>query len=410
MIKSNYLVYEKDITSYESIIAPKLSSGKRPNLLCSFTYITPNYTVIHTIKELAKLEKEGYMIHLILWDINSLTHRYSRNQNDLNIYDFTNEKIKEIKSIARSFGMNEEFFKIHKSSELWKRLILIEKPPLFQEMYEIMTDIRSQDLAINEKISHLMQMPADMFVANYFHVLCPEEIDKPIDVFYFNKNKEVLHRRVREEMFRKGLTNMEKPVFLIAENLPYIIFNSSLPEWNLEIDEITYIVTGKKPNIDEAKMLVSLILSEIISEFKVTEGEEKTGMSTEDLVKKIPKMKKRDLYITLAENLHLYLQKVRSGVIEKTDESELLQVTNKEKASDLGKILKSKIYLDILLLSDGTKNTTEIAKRLQKQVSNVSVYIHQLKSMGFVKIINGGKVKRSFKAVNMNFEVGLRSE
>ena len=409
MIKNNYLIYEKDITSYENIIVPKLSAGKRPNLLCSFTYITPNYTVIHTIKELAKLEKEGYMIHLILWDINSLTHRYSRNHNNPNIYEFTNERIKEVKGIARSFGMNEEFFKIHKSSELWKRLILISKPPLFQEMYEIMTDIRVKDLAINEKISHLMQMPADMFVANYFHVLCPEEIDKPIDVFYFNRNKETLHKKVREEMFRKGLTNMERPVFLIAENLPYLIFESSLPEWNLGIDEITYIVTGKKPTVEESKTLVSLILSEVIGEFKVTEGEERTGLSTEELIKKIPKMKKRDLYITLAENLYIYLQKVKSGVVEKTDESELLHVYNKKKASDLGKILKSKIYLEIILLADGTKNTTEIAKRLKKQVSNISVYINQLKNMGFVRIVDG-KVKRAFKGVNMNFEVGLRSE
>ena len=409
MIKNNYTIYEKDITSYENIIVPKLSAGKRPNLLCSFTYITPNYTVIHTIKELAKLEKEGYMIHLILWDINSLTHKYSRNHNNPNIYEFTNERIKEVKGIARSFGMNEEFFKIHKSSELWKRLILISKPPLFQEMYEIMTDIRVKDLAINEKISHLMQMPADMFVANYFHVLCPEEIDKPIDVFYFNRNKETLHKKVREEMFRKGLTNMERPVFLIAENLPYLTFESSLPEWNLGIDEITYIVTGKKPTVEESKTLVSLILSEVIGEFKVTEGEERTGLNTEELMKKIPKMKKRDLYITLAENLYIYLQKVKSGVIEKTDESELLHVYNKKKASDLGKILKSKIYLEIILLADGTKNTTEIAKRLKKQVSNISVYINQLKNMGFVRII-GGKVKRSFKGVNMNFEVGLRTE
>ena len=252
-------------------------------------------------------------------------------------------------------------------------------------------------------------MPADMFVANYFHVLCPEEIDKPIDVFYFNRNKETLHKKVREEMFRKGLTNMERPVFLIAENLPYLIFESSLPEWNLGIDEITYIVTGKKPTVEESKTLVSLILSEVIGEFKVTEGEERTGLSTEELIKKIPKMKKRDLYITLAENLYIYLQKVKSGVVEKTDESELLHVYNKKKASDLGKILKSKIYLEIILLADGTKNTTEIAKRLKKQVSNISVYINQLKNMGFVRIVDG-KVKRSFKGVNMNFEVGLRTE
>lgn len=410
MIRKNYTVYEKDITSYESIIVPKLSAGKRPNLLCSFTYITPNYTVIHTIKELAKLEKEGYMVHLILWDINSLTHRYSRNQNNLNSYDFTNEKIREIKSIARSFGMKEEFFKIYKSSELWKRLILISKPPLFQEMYEIMTDIKTKDLEINEKISHLMQMPADMFVANYFHVLCPEEIDRPIDVFYFNRNKEVLHKKVRDGMFNKGLTSMEKPVFLIAESLPYLIFENSLPEWNLGIDEITYIVTGKKPTVEESKTLISLILSELIEDFKVTEGEEVTSVTVDELLKKLPKMKKTDLYITLAENLHSYLQKVKSGVVEKTEESELLHVNNKKRASDLGKILKSKIYLDIILLADGTKNTTEIAKRLKKQVSNISVYINQLKNLGFVKIISGGKVKRSFKGVNMNFEVGLGSE
>jgi len=56
------------------------------------------------------------------------------------------------------------------------------------------------------------------------------------------------------------------------------------------------------------------------------------------------------------------------------------------------------------LLSNGRYNTTQIARRLKKQTSNVGVYVNNLKKLGLVHLTPERTLKRSVKGFNMNFD------
>ncbi len=401
-MKIKYQINEQDKEMFSNIVKPKLESGKRPELLCSFTYITANYTVLFVLKQLAEFAKQGYNIRLLIWDMNSLTHQYSRDLKDKNT-SFIKEKIKEIRSIARSLGVKDHHLRIYKSSETWKRLITISKPKLFFDFYELLTDFKVEDLGEVRKVSHLVQMPADIFMANYFHLLYPEEVQNPIDVVFLGRNKEKIYRAVKEKMFEKGLINIERPILFLPPIYPYLIYNNKVPEWNMKLDEIIYLISSKKPSLTEIKQMFESVLPDL-SEFMLVADGKKKKVAFNILLTKLAKLEPRDLYLTLSENLYIYLQDIKKNIGTGSGLSNIMNISEKERAIEIGKVLKSEIALDILLLSNGKYNATQIARKLKKQTSNVGVYVNNLKKLRLIELTPNRSLKRTVKGFNMNFD------
>ena len=75
----------------------------------------------------------------------------------------------------------------------------------------------------------------------------------------------------------------------------------------------------------------------------------------------------------------------------------------------MGKILKSNIALQILILADGTKNTSQIATETGKSITTISTYITQLKKDNIVTTLHKGKIKRTIKGAKINFETGMEN-
>jgi len=69
-------------------------------------------------------------------------------------------------------------------------------------------------------------------------------------------------------------------------------------------------------------------------------------------------------------NLFEYLKEHRKKFLETNGriEESVLSLTNKGDVKNMGKVLKSDIALEILLLADGSKNTSEISRELKKMV------------------------------------------
>ena len=79
----------------------------------------------------------------------------------------------------------------------------------------------------------------------------------------------------------------------------------------------------------------------------------------------------------------------------------------KEKIKEISQVLKSDIGLEIMLLSDGTKNTTDISKILKKSVPTISTYANKLKSFGFIRLLKNGNLKRNIQGIKVNFDLGV---
>ena len=92
-----------------------------------------------------------------------------------------------------------------------------------------------------------------------------------------------------------------------------------------------------------------------------------------------------------------------SGKVEES----VLDIKNKKELKNIGQVLKSDIASEIILLSDGTRNTTEISKHLNKSVATISMYANRLKKMNLIRLLPNGNLKRNIKGVKVNFEIGL---
>ena len=52
MVEQNFEVYHTDLKDFEVKIKPEIAEGKQLNVFCSFTYITPNYSILFTLEEI----------------------------------------------------------------------------------------------------------------------------------------------------------------------------------------------------------------------------------------------------------------------------------------------------------------------------------------------------------------------
>jgi predicted transcriptional regulator len=119
----------------------------------------------------------------------------------------------------------------------------------------------------------------------------------------------------------------------------------------------------------------------------------------------------KEAQASLAFNLKAFLDKMRYKAekidLEKQTTLSIKRIDSKEEAHAIGRVLKNRLLLDILLLADGTRNTTEIAKQLGKHLANVSTAISELKHLGLVS--NGsGSIHRTQQSIAINLQCGLR--
>lgn len=171
----------------------------------------------------------------------------------------------------------------------------------------------------------------------------------------------------------------------------------------MSLKEISQIVQNCKFNYNEfASLMRNLSLSIKLmidnEEFKYNELSDYCKNLKEEELKKI-----------LSKNLFIYLKnnKERYLLISKEIQEEIKPLTNKIELKNMGNVLRSNIAMKILLLSDGTKNTTDIAKELQKSVPTISMYANKLKRLNLIRLTDNNKLKRNIKGIKINFDLGI---
>ena len=409
---NNITVHKLDKEEFDSDIKPDWKNGKQINIFCSFTYITPNYAVLFTLNELKKFVEQGnYRIFLVIWDMNTLANPYFKkmcaSRKIPNPDFFIDQKIVELKDIAESIGFNKEKFSVYKSSDLWKRFISYSERNIFQDFYAIQEQLETKNFVANKKVSHLIQMPMDMFFCNYFHKLYPEDTDRSMDLAFFGQNKENLYTETRELMIKAGLIEDKKPVFVLMTPFPYLIHNNTLPEWEMGLKDIKNILVNFPITKKEIFTIFRYIAN--IKNIRVKQDDEILDLDYKDFYEEYKDKFEKELIDILAENLFRYLKEHRKKFLEASGkiEESVLNITKKQDVKSMGQVLKSNIALEILLLANGTRNTSQISKELAKSVPTISTYTNKLKKLNLIRTLPDGKLKRNIKGVKINFELGL---
>ncbi|PIN89443.1 hypothetical protein COU60_03545 [Candidatus Pacearchaeota archaeon CG10_big_fil_rev_8_21_14_0_10_34_76] len=413
MAENNFIVYPTDEKDFELKIKPELNEGKQLNVFCSFTYITPNYSILFTLEELKKFADSGnFKVIIVLWDMNTISNAYFTRLKSLrkvpDAETFINEKVKELRTIAESLGFEKEKLLIYRSSEIWKRLISYKEDNLFQQFYSILAQMQIKRYDIErDKISHLVQIPMDMFFCNYFHELYPEDVDREIDLGFFGQNKEQLYTITRELMVKNGLIENKNPIFILMKNVPYLIHNHSVPEWTMSLRDIKDILMGI--NTDKKDIFVLFRYLAGNAGCITVKGDKNLEYDYQEFYKEYKQVKEEDLLKILAENLYAYLQDRKKKYVEQSGliEESILQISKKQDAKNIGAVLKSNIALEILVLADGSRNTTDMSKEIGKSVATISTYANRLKKMGLIRVLPDGNLKRNIKGVKINLELGI---
>lgn len=412
MESKNINVYKTDEEAFELWVKPDLKNGKQLNIFCSFTYITPNYAVLFTLNELKKFVEQGnFKIFLVIWDMNTLSNPYFKKMcsaRKINNPDFfIDQKISELRDIADSIGFNKDNLFIYKSSDLWKRLISYADTNIFQEFYSILAQMKIQDFVSNNKVSHLVQIPMDIFFCNYFHKLYPEDTNREMDLAFFGQDKENLYVSTRESMIHEGLIENKKPVFIVLKDFPYLTYNYNIPEWNMGLKDIKNILINFPMTKKEIFVLFRHITN--ATSIKVKNKDKSVEFDFNDFYNEYKGSSEKELIDILAENLLRYLNDHKKRFLERSGriEEEVLNLVKKQDVKNIGQVLKSDIALEILLLADGLKNTTQISKELNKSVATISTYANRLKKMNLIRILPDGKVKRNIRGFKVNLELGL---
>ncbi|MEK6948926.1 MAG: winged helix-turn-helix domain-containing protein [Nanoarchaeota archaeon] len=407
---SEYEAEQSDIIFVNSVIAPKLSLGKEVNIFCSFSYFTPNYADLFFLRELAELSKKKCNLYLILWDINAETHPYFIkiiNERHISPEQMILEKIEEIKAIFRYLGAPENRINLYRATEVLNRFIKKQTPNLFVKYYEAVEKMSLNELVLEHKISHLIQMPLDLFYAYFLQELYPEDVINPIECIICYDYQYEIYAAMRTVLQEKGLGKNIKPVILICPSHPYLVKEGGLPELDMSKEAVVQQMLFCNPSLEEINKMYQVVLQRVLSEFELLEKNGKISvLKLSDFLKQNKTLPLENQLVSLGYNLYSYLQyfgkKLESGSPER-----ITHLTSVADTVKLAKVLSSKRLVEVFQTIDGEKNATQLAKQLKIARSNMSKYLKVLNDNHFIEIDSGGIIRKKIYGIRANFEVGL---
>lgn len=412
----DFLVSKSDKQHLNDFIIPKLNRKEKVNLLFSLTYAAPSYYSIFKLSKLSLLP-ENFTINILVWDSNATTHMNLKTRGLLgeeNASKYMEKRLLEMGRLVVSFGIGAERIRIFKSTEVWHRIMKLKDEKLISDFMHI-TGLVDQDrfnrkILKDVKFSRIIQAVTELFFVKYCKELFPESFSKAIRACLISGDRQPLYERARGIMQSEGMLK-ENLLFLLYDSIPIIEFNSIMPEWNMGQDEITDIIFKANPSAGEIHSICNNFLRNYLPDFAIVE---QSGIKKADAVvflNRLPQMQLKEAQASLAFNLKAFLDKMRykseKVELEKQTILSIKRIDSKEEAYAIGRVLKNHLLLNILLLADGSRNTTAIAKQLGKHIANVSAAISELKRIGLVT--NGdGHIRRTQQAIAINLQCGLR--
>ena len=409
---SEYITQPEDSSLLKNVILPKLEQGKPVNLFCSFSYFTSNYSGIFLVNELSNLIKKGCNLYLVMWDINSQSHRrfkriLRRQEHKITAEEIIEQKINEVLDLFHAFNVPRSKINIYRASDVLQRFIKKQDPNLFIQFYSILERMELNDLLHKHKASHLIQMPLDMFFANFFHKLYPEDVKSKIDVALLYGYQEAIYLETRKRMYGQEIIHNLSPLLLVLPHYPYLIHNDDLPEWKMSRDSIVTHILSCDVEKEEIEQMYNVVLGKILDEFDFLDDKNKVRTLTlKEFLKENKKLSFEKQKIGLGYNVYNYLQKVKSMVVP-MEKERILRLSNFEDIAKYSKLLSRKPLISILKHANGKQNATQLAKDLKIARSNMSAYLQTLKNNNLITIDKEGIIHRNVNVINTNFEVGV---
>ncbi|MCD6434631.1 MAG: hypothetical protein J7L14_03390 [Candidatus Diapherotrites archaeon] len=296
---------------------------------------------------------------------------------------------REIKALCKVLGIRCKELVVEPISKLWKEL-LSKQPELMSEVLDFSNYLATADLSIPKEIRDYYYVSTETqygqayIIEKFIEFLIAKNITSLIDdaekadAIILGASTEPAIRRLKT--FFKGLKiEFLKKMPCIGHTRHYIP-RFVMPNWEMSAKEIFDVL--EKYNITKKH---SMELISIIERFA---NEIKIEIDSSDL----PKNER----VKLAYMLHELLQEIKKKTNKEFCTS-TIQLQNMEEIAKISNILRSRNNTNILKLCNGENSITEIAKRLDKSLPNVSSTIKKLHSIG---LIDFNEKKKPVKVVD----------
>ncbi len=408
-LEEKFTISSQDRETLNSIIENR-EEQTPPTIFFSLTHIKHNYLTLTRLLNLAKLSKTGFNIAIVLWDMNILSNPYFKKVEFEHYKNWTTDqylkkKKEEILSLAIAFGIKN--IKVYYSSETWSRFMQQKDKGLFAKYYSVLSVIDLDESNINEKLNYQIQLPADVFFASFFHELYPEDCKKPIEAIYSSPARKSLYFATRKAMHYEGLTSTEQPVIILSKEIPRIEIDAQIPHWDMTASEIHQLLSKWRFEKSDIENLYKNAIGLILPEITIVTGKGKKKMKLDEGISQLSNQSRENIVASTSKNLFEYFQKIKE-ITKNAEEPkpDFHIIKTRKELKQLSALLKSENVMRILVLSNGNRTVSEIAKDTNMQLSNTSQYITKLKKAGLVKI-KDKKVTRTTKGLKINFEISL---
>lgn len=387
--------HEKGV-SFEKVIAG-LSPSKKSHLVFFSGYLGGTHHHLYQLVQLAQLKKIGnFDLHIIVSDTIGGTKRHTDYSDDSGEIEHSKKVEKlliEVKTALLSLGVSENDIHLYKFSNIWMQAFNRRKDLLlnfYHGLNEIPQNALDIDLSIIKKyhlpldakygVGYVVQKYAVLFFSAHFNEIIEETsngIVLPIfgepgaDIFEKIYPKMITHQVIPP--LHSALTLVGIPTFGTNQSKTKKI---SLPKHGMGVVEIASITQKYAVSVEDIREIYRLFITSV------------TGKPF-----RMPDSK----YIGFAEDLNEAFRKLLLHESESID----MTLVGHDEIERVSSLLRSEITLQILTSCDGTNTVTDISKKLNKHVSNISALIRQLKDAGLVEILPNGKPFKTKKSVTI---------
>jgi len=400
--------------------ALKFGSLGKFNVFFTTGYSNATYYYLSQLAYLSKLNAEHTKFFIALADMDVLPKTKNTDARE----DFSkliNFNLRELKAILMTFGIAEENIFIFKLSDAWLKLIEQDNKKL-TDFYNLLAkasleilkmppdycDLHYRPLGYKFTFSLLLRKAIELFIANYLHKIYPEEINGKINLLLSGHGSSPVIFKLRD----LAITNTIIPSALPVASLPGIPcfgrgeFKSGgflMPNWDMDSQTSYSIIEKYKVPAKHIRLLFDLILNPFLDKFIIFDKNNKPIVSSAITKKQLTHLSLTQQRRVLAHNLHNFMQQIKGKAFVK-ENKDYLVISDENELEKLGKVLNSGLARKVLLNCNGTLTVSEIAKKLNKHVSNISNIVSNLKQNGFVKTTPEKKVMRTIRTVKIDLD------
>jgi hypothetical protein len=417
VLKDHFVMSPDERNVFETLSTRDANTKGRVNVLFTIGYYNANYYYLSQLLSLAKLFEfnKNTFLYIIFSDTDII---YKKRKGPISEDElFLIEKnIAEMKTILVSFGAVEDNIFVYRLSEAFLRLLerakkqtinlftgLIRFPNSELKMSPEMAKSQYRPNNYAYTIAYTIRAFLDLILASSFPIIYPEDIEGKINIHVTGYGGSEITLKIKERLMKDDLVSNMPPTLL---TLPLPCFGRGdksegkfcIPDWDMGAEEIYSVINQYHVPSNHINVLFSEFLTKNMKEFVTLKGTTAKTTSGPPNLSLYPIASQR---LTLAHNLHVFMQEAKKKAHQIKTASGFLAVSNENEMKNLLRILKSKAALEILRLANGEYTLSEMSKKLDKHVSNVSRTVNELRALGLIKIDEKRKITKGVRTVKL---------